>query len=170
MKNSVKLSAHPPSRSPLSPNNSTQYSNLNDLYSKRLLNNSKRGITPAPSIPLKLMNPKKLHQTQYNIITNRDAKNENSVPALENKLMTQQNRDYQDYTKSEYSFDYKRTNNNGKKFSYNRIARKYMSFYDGKMEREIPNFVRELINNEDKLTKTIEDVYSIKNSLFVKDL
>jgi hypothetical protein len=73
----------------------------------------KRGITPGPNMPIKLIKPvKNWHETGFNIITNRD-KHENSPSVQENdKLMTQAERDYQDYTKSEYSFEYTKIKGN----------------------------------------------------------
>lgn len=147
--------------------NSSHYAKLNQLASNQSIRSSKRGVTPAPTIPLKLINKHARHETGYNIITNRDVQNASKVQNSESKLLTQQSRDYQDYTKSDYSFNYP---NGNKQFSISRIARKYIRFYDGKKEREIPSFVKELIADEEKLTKLLEDVYHLKNALTVQDL
>ena len=76
--------------------------------------------------------------------------------------MTQAERDYQDYTKSEYSFEYTKVKGS-KKFSTHRIARKYQDFYKRKREREIPGFIKEIIDDENKLMTAIEDMYAIKS-------
>lgn len=131
------------------------------------LSRHKRGITPAPLVPLKLIKPLKvIHETKYNIITNRD-KNE-SAP-VGPKITTQAERDYQDYTKSEFSFEYTKTKGN-KKFSVHRIAKKYMDFYNKKKEREIPHFIKELLSDEQKLLNALEDMYSVKTAFDEKEL
>lgn len=133
--------------------------------------NQKRGITPAPVVPLKLIKPmKQLHETGFNIITNRD-KNDTSPGPLDSKgkVMTQQERDYQDYTKSEYSFDYNKVKGN-KKFSTHRVARKYSDYYSKKKDREIPPFIKELIETETKLQTVLDDVYELKVSFNEKEL
>lgn len=167
---SVKLSDHIRSQAPSSPQNSTQYGMMSNAASKagiKMIN--KRGITPAPSIPLKLVNSMNKHESDYNIITNRDPKGVSNSPMLDVKMLSQQNRDYRDYTKSEYSFDYAKSSG-AKKFSLHRVARKYKATFDGRKEREIPNFVRELITDDDKLIKIVEEVYALKKSLNSQDI
>ena len=134
--------------------------------------NHKRGITPGPNVPIKLIKPiNNLHETGFNIITNRDKNNlSTSIDQhRDEKMITQAERDYPDYTKSEYSFEYTKVKGS-KKFSTQRIARKYHDYYNKKKEREIPAVIKELLNDHERLANLIEDAYSLKASFSEQDL
>ena len=133
---------------------------------------SRRGITPGPIEPLKL-NQKRLGPTEksYNIITNRQRKDHSPDAKFygNSNILPQSKRDYQDYTKSEFSFDYTKLSI-GKKFSTHRVIRKYLQYYENKKDKEIPPFVKELLENEEKLSQAVEDLYSLKTSFNNKEI
>jgi len=124
----------------------------------------KRGVTPARNLPIKLSKPvKNMHETDFNIITNRDKQNSPSTASPNPRIITQAERDYQDYTKSEFSFEYTKNKGFGdKKFSNQRIVRKYSQFYDKKKDREVPQFVKDLLADHKSLAELIDEVYSLK--------
>ncbi|CAI2387718.1 unnamed protein product [Moneuplotes crassus] len=163
--------------------NSPQRDNLNkaemrstykhEMFTKSIKSKySKRGVTPGPGIALKLL-PKKLgpKEKEFNIISNRGIQDHSPSSKFywNGVLKTQNKRDYVDYTKSEFSYDYNRSTA-AKKFSAHRIVRKYLNYYSQRKDHEIPPFVKEMIEDEEKLIQIVEDLHQIKEAFAEKDI
>lgn len=81
---------------------------LNAFKSKTPMGSSfsvhRKLMTPASSFPLKLQGQiKSSHETNFNIITNRDRNSATGDGSEADRLMTQAQRDYQDFSKSKPS-------------------------------------------------------------------
>ena len=56
------------------------------------------------------------------------------------------------------------------KFSSQGIVRKYLHYYEKKKDYEIPPFVKDLIENEEKLGQAVEDLNTLKIAFSEQDL
>lgn len=68
--------------------------------------------------------------------------------------------EFPDYAGSDYSFDYSKSNE-PKKFSVHRVLRKYIQYFD-KTGKPKPAFIKEILDDEAKLSATIQDAYDLK--------